>query len=157
MDTNNLTIISGGQTGVDRAALDFALSNNIVCDGYCPKGRLAEDGVIPAFYPLKETLTSDYKERTRKNVEDSDGTLIMYLTKPDDGTRFTITCCLNSNKPYFVLCLHVIKTDKIWAWIEINKIKTLNIGGSRESSEPGIYKMAKHALDMIYFSDKRLT
>jgi predicted Rossmann-fold nucleotide-binding protein len=70
-------IISGGQTGVDRAALDVALELGIPCGGWCPKGRLAEDGSIDLRYPLKETNSSEYRERTEKNVEDSDGTLIL--------------------------------------------------------------------------------
>ena len=75
----NFKIVSGGQSGVDRAALDFALENKIPCGGWCPKGRLAEDGRIHHRYPLRETSSTDYRVRTQANVEDSDGTLILYF------------------------------------------------------------------------------
>ncbi len=83
-------IISGGQSGVDRAALDFALKHRISCGGWCPLGRMAEDGKIPNRYPLKETESEDPSFRTRKNIEDSDGSLIIYSHEMDEGTRYTI-------------------------------------------------------------------
>ena len=79
-------IISGGQTGVDRAALDFALKGQVSCGGWCPDGRTAEDGVIPLIYPLKETLTANTEERTFLNVAQSDGLLIIFRDMMDDGT-----------------------------------------------------------------------
>jgi hypothetical protein len=79
-------IVSGGQTGVDRAALDVALEFGIPCGGWCPKGRLAVDGVIPSWYPLQETQCADYAERTRLNMLDSDGTLILNVGKLTGGT-----------------------------------------------------------------------
>jgi len=85
-------LISGGQTGVDRAALDVALALGLAVDGWCPKDRRAEDGVIPARYPLVETPERNYQVRTRRNVEDADGTLILNLGKLDGGTALTGPC-----------------------------------------------------------------
>ncbi len=147
-------IISGGQTGVDRAVLDFALENNIPCGGWCPKGRIAEDGIISDIYPLTETNSSEYISRTERNVLDSDGTLLLYLNNPDSGTLITETFCKTNNKPF----LH-IKLDKqqniivVSSWIANNKISTLNIAGPRESNESGVYsstfKFLKNLFDYI--------
>jgi predicted Rossmann-fold nucleotide-binding protein len=85
-----LKVISGGQTGVDRAALDAALTLGIHCGGFCPKGRKSEDGTIPEKYPLVETLNDNYSERTERNVKTADGTLILIAGNPDRGTQLTI-------------------------------------------------------------------
>ena len=133
-------IISGGQTGVDRAVLDFALENNIPCGGWCPKGRKAEDGVIPNFYPLIETTSEEYGFRTQKNVQDSDGTLVLYLNNPDRGTDITQEFCKTENKPILQVILSKWLNYKlIHGWIISNNIKILNIAGPRESNEPGVY------------------
>src|SRR6266571_9073801 len=79
-------IVSGGQTGVDRAALDVALELGIPCGGWCPRGRRAEDGIIPERYPLIETPTTAYPQRTERNVRDSDGTLVLTVGRADGGT-----------------------------------------------------------------------
>jgi hypothetical protein len=78
-------IVSGGQAGVDRAALDWAIARGIPHGGWCPAGRIAEDGMIPERYQLRETASPGYRERTRRNVEDSDGTLILNLGELDAG------------------------------------------------------------------------
>src|SRR5204862_1053873 len=83
-------VVSGGQTGVDRAALDVALGLGLPCGGWCPKGRRAEDGPLPERYPLRETPWSGYPQRTQWNVRDSDGTLVLLNGEPDRGTRLTI-------------------------------------------------------------------
>lgn len=85
-----IKIISGGQTGVDRAALDAALQLGIPCGGWCPKGRKAKDGPIPDRYPLKETESGSYPVRTEMNVRDSDGTLILTWGRPTGGTALTV-------------------------------------------------------------------
>ena len=140
----NITIISGGQSGVDRAALDFALKNNIKFGGWCPKGRLAEDGIIPNNYPLKETTTTEYKERTRLNVRDSDGTLILYKDKMDEGTMLTHKLALEMEKSALSIKLsadQAFNKEQLSKWITNNNISVLNIAGLRESSSPGIYKL----------------
>jgi len=88
-ETRPLRVVSGGQTGVDRGALDAALERGVPCGGWCPAGRLAEDGVIPARYPVTELRGAGYDERTRKNVEDSDGTLIVTFGRATGGTART--------------------------------------------------------------------
>lgn len=82
-----MKIVSGAQTGVDRAALDAALENGVELGVWCPEGRLAEDGIIPEKYPVKELPNSGYSERTKRNVIDSDGTVIIYFAHPSGGTE----------------------------------------------------------------------
>jgi len=134
-------IISGGQTGIDRAALDFAIRFKIDCGGWCPKGRKAEDGRIDSFYPLSETIESAYPARTRKNIEQGDGTLILYRNKFDAGTGLTLSLCKSLQKPYLVInLLKGRQNDQLTNWIQNEEIATLNIAGPRESSDPGIYQ-----------------
>jgi len=144
-------IISGGQTGVDRAALDFALERNIQCGGWCPKGRLAEDGRIDSKYPLAETKTSLYAERTRLNVKDGDGTLIIFSDEMGNGTIFTAEYARQIKKPLLIIKTgdHDLKTT-IWQWIEKHKIKVLNIAGPRESISPGIYLKTLEILKKVF-------
>lgn len=96
-------LISGGQTGIDRAALDFAIETGIACSGWCPLGRKAEDGPIPAIYPLQETTSEKYQQRTRLNVKDSDATLILTDGSSSRGTALTINLCLHYHRPFFIL------------------------------------------------------
>jgi len=143
-------IISGGQTGVDRAALDFALKYHFPCGGWCPKGRVAEDGKIPEEYPLKETKTSDYSERTQKNIIDSDATFIIRSYKVDNGTKLTKELCSNYDKLLFELNLDEgLKLPELIKWIQDNHIKILNIAGPRESNTPGIYKKTLEYLELV--------
>ena len=136
-------IISGGQTGADRAALDVALELGIPCGGWCPKGRLAEDGPIDPRYPLKETNSSEYRERTEKNVEDSDGTLILTCGAPSGGTAFTIQMAEKHKKPYLVIDLDETEDPTgVVNWIKAQGIALLNVAGPRESKAPGINKRA---------------
>jgi hypothetical protein len=148
-----LRIVSGGQTGVDRATLDFALKNHIDCFGWCPKGRLAEDGVLPDFYPLKETKMPDSRERTFKNVEISDGTLIFLLDKPDEGTVRTIDYAELLNKPLYIVHLNMNREDQetgILSLWDTYGISVMNIAGPRESHSPGIYTKTKAFLSDFY-------
>jgi hypothetical protein len=133
-------IISGGQTGVDRAALDAALEMGFPCGGWCPKGRRAEDGRIPDHYPLEETSSSDYRLRTRMNVEDSDGTLILTWGPPVGGTALTLKLARRLHKPFFVVDLiHREDASTVLEWGKENDIRILNLAGPREGEAPGIY------------------
>jgi hypothetical protein len=147
-------IISGGQTGVDRAALDFALSNNIPCGGWCPKGRRSDDGRIPEKYPLKETSSPEYAVRTRKNIQSSDGTLIIVKDgKRDRGTQLTAKLCEKLKKPCRIVeSMNISDKEDFIRWISDHNIRTLNVAGCRESSHPGIYDYATKVLD-FFFAD----
>jgi hypothetical protein len=143
-------LISGGQTGVDRAALDAALKMKVPCRGWCPKGRKAEDGIIPSLYPLKETPSKSYEERTEWNVRDSDGTLILNTGVLEGGTKFTFEMAFKWMKPCLVINLKTKRhpTD-IYEWLQTHRIKNLNVAGPRESKQPGIYKIASAFLSQF--------
>ena len=146
-------IISGGQTGVDRAALDVALELNIPCGGWCPKGRIAEDGPIDFLYPLTETDSSDYITRTEKNVEDSDGTLILNAGPLNGGTALTIEFVEKHKKPCLVADLNIrVHPVKVRKWGQVHKIKILNVAGPRESKAPGIHEKAQEYLREVIHS-----
>ncbi len=152
--TPSIKIVSGGQTGVDRAALDFALVNDIPCGGWCPRGRKAEDGPIHTLYPLKEMPTEAYSQRTEQNILDSDATLVLYDRKLDSGTRMTIGLCLRLKKPVLFVSLDSEdKFDEIRDWIKHYRVKVLNIAGPRESKDPGIYRKSFSFLEEL-FEDK---
>ncbi|MBC8314835.1 MAG: putative molybdenum carrier protein [Bacteroidales bacterium] len=146
-----LNIVSGGQTGVDRAALDFALDHGIPCGGFCPKGRLSEDGAISDRYPLTETSSTEYHERTEQNVLGSDGTLIIYSDNLSGGTRYTFEYAKASENPLFLIDLiKPIRKDEFRSWMETYRIETLNIAGPRESQQPGIYQRAIEILAILF-------
>ncbi len=141
-------IVSGGQTGVDRAALDYALSKGFPCGGWCPKGRQAEDGPIDDKYPLRETGTFLYVVRTKLNVDESDGTLILYHDEIGNGTQYTAEYAHTKRKP--LLMVNLNQTDaqnQLKEWIADNGIEVLNIAGPRESTSPGIYQKALNFLE----------
>ena len=146
-------IISGGQTGVDRAALDAALELNFPSGGFCPKGRQAEDGVIDEKYPLCETPGSDYAQRTEANVRDSDGTLIIAFGPLQGGTALTQQLATQHHKPCLIIDPDDPKAKQsIIEWLEKHAIATLNIAGPRESTSPGIWDQS-HALLTALLSD----
>lgn len=141
-------IVSGGQTGVDRASLDVARTIGVPHGGWCPKGRKAEDGVIPGVYQLYETSTDDYSERTKLNIKDSDGTLILVPSTPikvTDGTILTINEVKERNKPFYIVDLSSNQNylDDLAKWVKENNIEILNVAGPRESQSPGINQKAK--------------
>ena len=144
-------IVSGGQTGVDRASLDYAIENSIPHGGWCPKGRGAEDGALEDKYQLTETESEDVSQRTEWNVRDSDGTLLLTPGKPQDGTILTIECALQYQKPILILQLDSKPAvNTFQSWIKDNGIETLNIAGPRESHAPGQgYSSAKLALTTL--------
>jgi hypothetical protein len=136
-------IISGGQTGVDRAGLDAAIHLGIEHGGWCPLGRRAEDGPIPDHYQLVELDSPNYSDRTRQNVLDSDGTLILYGGRLQGGTLLTARYAIQLDKP----CLKIrlsgrVSCEQLISWIETYRISILNIAGPRASSDPKIYAKA---------------
>ncbi len=131
-------VISGGQTGVDRAALDVAMKLNIKCGGWVPKGRKAEDGVIHPRYPMKEMESAEYADRTRQNIIDSDGTLILYLGAMSEGTKLTYELPKLLNKPYYIIDMsQPVDVEAFRDWVNKNFVRILNIGGPRASYAPG--------------------
>lgn len=145
-------IVSGGQTGVDRAALDWALDRGLACGGWCPRGRRAEDEPIAARYPLRESPTADYEERTRLNVVDSDGTLILNAGELDGGTALTERFAIDQRKPHTMVQLDSLRHDdaaRVHAWLAANAVRTLNVAGPRESKRPGVYRLAYAFLDDV--------
>jgi len=137
-----IKIISGGQTGVDRAALDAAVASGIPLGGWCPKGRLAEDGVISSEYPLQETASRLYQERTGLNVMDSDGTLILAEKILSGGTALTKSFADRYAKPLLVINpADSAAVGKIKKWLTVNNIRILNVAGPRESTRPGSYEL----------------
>jgi hypothetical protein len=137
------SIVSGGQTGVDRGALDAAIAAGIPHGGWCPHGRLAEDGSIAAQYQLRETHSAKYYIRTRKNVLDSDATLILCHGPLTGGTDLTYRLAQRHAKPCLVVDLQQ-GPDAVEAqrWIEEHRVGVLNVAGPRESSHPGIAEQA---------------
>ena len=136
-------VISGGQTGVDRAALDVALKLGVPCGGWCPRGRRAEDGPLKEVYPLQETPSSDYTQRTRWNVRDSDGTVVLYKSSLSGGSALTVELAKKQTKPCLVIDLCEDSSPEILLdWLKLQQIQTLNVAGTRESGSPGIYEKA---------------
>ena len=134
-------IISGGQTGADQGALDFAIDYNFRCGGYCTKGRKSEKGIIPFKYRLIELETDDYVERTRKNVIESDGSVIVSDEfEIQEGTLNTIKFCERFSKPFLIYDVNFdpINYELFQDWLKKNKIKILNVAGNRASESPGI-------------------
>ena len=136
-------IVSGGQTGVDRGALDAALECGWPCGGWCPEGRRAEDGIISDRYPLEETYSNDYRQRTEWNVRDSDGTLILHKGPIEGGTALTGKLAADYGRPCLMVELGVHEDiGPVQQWLEANNIRILNVAGPRESKNPGITRRA---------------
>ncbi len=136
-------IVSGGQTGVDRAALDVAIELGIPHGGWCPAGRLAEDGPIPPRYALRETESPAYTVRTERNVRDSDGTLVLASGVPRGGSALTCELARAHRKPLFVVDLATPPVPAtVRDWLAAHAIRTLNVAGPRASTETGVYERA---------------
>ena len=147
MDAHIRKIVSGGQTGVDRAALDVAIYLGIEHGGWCPAGRFAEDGLIPEIYRLTETETSEYAERTERNVIDSDGTLILYWKTISGGTLLTERLARKHRRPYVGIDLSLsTEVGDAQHWLAQSSIAVLNVAGPRESSAPKLTPLAENFL-----------
>ena len=132
-------IVSGGQTGVDRGALDAAIALGVPHGGWCPRGRAAEDGRIPDRYQLEETESAEYVTRTERNVLDSDGTLLLSRGPVRGGTRQTRELAIQHGKPHLLVCFdESASMDAVLEWLEANDVRTLNVAGPRQSNLPGI-------------------
>ena len=148
-----MKIISGGQTGVDRAALDVALKHGIESGGWCPTGRLDEFGRIPDRYPVRELESGGFTERTLQNIKDSDGTVIIYPGKLSGGTEQTVHFCAEQRRPHELIDSSNVSTEKaaqlIADFVRENKIDDLNVAGPRASEWPEGYDYAFRALDIF--------
>jgi len=148
------TIISGGQTGADRGALDAAIELSIPHGGLCPKGRKAEDGVIPPRYLLNEAGSAEYSDRTEANVASADGTLICTFGRLSSGSKMTAEFARKHSKPVLHLDLNAEATDyavkTVRNWLEEHDIKTLNVAGNRESEAAGLHGAVKDLLLRVF-------
>jgi hypothetical protein len=147
-----LRLVSGGQTGADRAALDAALAAGFPCGGWCPSQRQAEDGSIPAHYPLQE-LNGGYSVRTLANVKDSDATLIVYRDSISGGTASTLRFCKQHQRPYLLIDSAQLDIQQAAAmiarFIAQHQVETLNVAGPRASGCPSIYAYTRDLLDRV--------
>ncbi len=144
-------IFSGGQTGVDRAALDAALAQGLICGGWCPQGRMAEDGCLSESYPLRETPLPLYSQRTRWNVRDADLSLVLSAGSIQGGTAYTLRVARALNKGYRVLDLRQpIAPNQVARWLRRVCPRVLNIAGPRESQCLGIYLQAYDYLSVLF-------
>ncbi len=143
-------IVSGGQTGVDRGALDAALAAGFPCGGWCPEDRVAEDGAIPSHYPLIVLSGAGYQQRTKRNVMDSDGTLVIHFGVLSSGTERTVRYCEQLRKPVLVADGDTLTPEEIAtmasAFVMANEIATLNVAGPRESSYDGAAKYSRQVV-----------
>ena len=148
-------IVSGGQTGADRAALDFAIRHAIPHGGWVPKGRRAEDGRLPERYLLKETLSAKYPKRTEQNVIDSDGTLIVSHGILTEGSANTEAMAIKHGRPRLHLDMNRLTLQEasrmLRSWITEHQIGVLNIAGPRQSNDPAIYETTIELLEKAFF------
>ncbi len=151
-------IMSGGHTGVDRAALDGAIRHGVPHGGWCPRGRLAADGPLPFCYQLLETDSTGYRQRTKLNVRDSDATLVFNMGALDGGTLQTIRFAQSFGKPYLDIRIEEVATEalarRVRAWVLEGKFNTLNVAGPREEKRPGIYVRVTALLDSCFQVDR---
>ena len=149
----SLTVFSGGQTGIDRGALDAALELGAACGGWCPEGRRAEDGPIPDLYPLEELKGAGYPERTRRNVEDSDATLIIHNGLLSAGTLLTLDCCRELGRPVCLIDAATASAEQgariARAFVATHEIHRLNVAGPRASHWPQAQHFAHDLIQAV--------
>jgi hypothetical protein len=160
-DLSGIIVVSGGQTGADRAALDFAITHGIAHGGWCPRGRLAEDGPIPTRYKLRETSSQKYSQRTERNVRDSDATVLFTLAaQMKGGTALTKELAERLGKPW----LHLTggnsagatvqqAAERMSQFLTENHVHTLNVAGPRASQEPGVANFVDQVLTIVWNGD----
>lgn len=140
-------IVSGGQTGVDRGAMDAALASGVPCGGWCPAGRWAEDGPIPPRYPLRQTPSANPAQRTRWNVRDADATLILHRGTPlTGGTALAGQWAERYGKALRVEAVRRADLGGVRRWLAANGVRLLNVAGPRQSEAPGIQQQAFHVV-----------
>ncbi len=152
-------IVSGGQTGADRAALDFALANGIPHGGWCPRGRLAEDGALERDYALRETPEAEYPQRTEWNVRDSDGTVIFTIApKLSGGSKLTAELAARFGKP----CLHLSQMrdreragERLREFVRRHNLRVLNVAGPRASNEPMVRRFVIETFEQVFKTETR--
>ena len=152
-----MKIISGGQTGVDRAALDVALRHGINCGGWCPAGRLDEFGKIPDHYPVRELQGGGFSERTLQNVKHSDGTVVIYQVELRGGTEQTVRFCVEQPRPRELIDASKVSAEDaatlISDFVRKHKIEILNVAGPRQSEWPEGYDYASRVLEIFLATD----
>ena len=150
-------IVSGGQTGADRAALDVAIRLGIPHGGWVPKGRTTEAVILPEKYQMREMPTADYSDRREQNVLDSDGTVIVSHGKPDGGSALTQALAEEHGRSHLHLDMDTLSVsdaaDTLKGWIERNAIRVLNVAGPRESRDPDIYRVTAAVLVSLFRED----
>jgi len=154
MKTVRLTVISGGQTGVDRAALDAALAHGVRAGGWCPEGRRAEDGAIPSRYPVTPLPGADYAARTRRNVLDSDGTALLVFGPPAGGTRLALEACVEHRKPHLLVDAARLDcaaaAERLASFVSSLPRGLLNVAGPRASEAAGAYDYAYETMGQLF-------
>lgn len=153
-------IVSGGQTGADRGGLDAAIELDVPHGGWCPRGRLAEDGVVPGRYKLRETKSAEYRDRTERNVKGADGTVVFSRGPLEGGSALTVNLARKYKKPLLHLDLSSSNEreaeDALVAWLIDNSVAILNVAGSRESKARGIQvavmKIVSRAMRRAYLN-----
>ena len=159
-DLRSIMIVSGGQTGADRAALDFAIAHGLAHGGWCPRGRLAEDGPLDQRYHLRQTPSRRYAQRTEWNVRDSDGTVVFTIAaRPQGGTALTIELAERLSRP----CLHLAREDdslaidlpsitehatRLVEFVRQHDVRRLNVAGPRASQEPDVADFVRRVLEV---------
>ena len=146
-----LLIVSGGQTGTDRAALDWAIARGVPHGGWCPSGRVAEDGPIPEHYRLRETPGANYAQRTEWNVRDSDATLIVSIdAELAGGSLLTQKVARGSGKPHLHVARGHCRAEVVRAFLQRHRVRILNVAGPRASKEPEVYAYTLALLDAVF-------